>query len=544
MNDRTPRTSDDIGVFHDESLPEQGGLSVTGHVAEQAALYGVTPERGDRDPRDVWFNLGQPIPADAEAGPGIARAFQQIDEGIELILETVAPDGFQMADEREELLWGLTNVFHAQMQRLDRQSRTLEQEIRTSMAAQDGSDSATLDPESETHRPGAFELETMTGRLDAAVEKRHLFEVFRDHAGDAYFHHTGNHWEPRGGSRASRAGGVAPRIDSRDFIRAREAPGGRADMPEGAVVAVTGGLNGPDMDTVFETLDRVRAAHPDMILAHGGAPGMQDLASKWARARNVEQVVFRPDFEKHGRKAAIPRRDEDILKAGPALVVSFTVPGDRPPRLHTGAIEKGIRLEHVAGSAQARKPAPVVQFRGADAGNPAGEAAARAIPLRARLVRSPVRRFRGGFGRSGQLHRHGRAGMPGPRPKPGRVSCGTSSTGSTGRSPGAAAFGTRPTASPGTSSGWTPNRISRRSRPTGSRKRPSGSSGRTTTCSCSRTSGPNSPATTRNRPARTGLPGLLAPPARTPSPRPWRRRTGCWTRSTASATASTSPKAR
>ena len=43
-----------------------------------------------------------------------------MSEAFRILAEGVGPDGFQMADERESLLWGFVNTFDAQVRRLDR----------------------------------------------------------------------------------------------------------------------------------------------------------------------------------------------------------------------------------------------------------------------------------------------------------------------------------------------------------------------------------------------------------------------------------------
>ena len=62
--------------------------SVTATVCENAQLYGATPERDEFDPRDVWD--------EDDAMDAVSEAFRIVAEGV-------APDGFQLADERESL---------------------------------------------------------------------------------------------------------------------------------------------------------------------------------------------------------------------------------------------------------------------------------------------------------------------------------------------------------------------------------------------------------------------------------------------------------
>ena len=71
--------------------------SQTAMACEQAALFGATPGPEEFDNREIWN-----------------------EEAIHILAGAVAPDGTQLADERESLLWGFVNTLHAQVQRLDR----------------------------------------------------------------------------------------------------------------------------------------------------------------------------------------------------------------------------------------------------------------------------------------------------------------------------------------------------------------------------------------------------------------------------------------
>ena len=82
--------------------------SQTAIACEQAQLFGATPERDEFDPRDIWDR--------DDATDAVGEAFRIIAEGV-------TPDGFQLADERESLLWGFVNCLDAQVRRLDRATR-------------------------------------------------------------------------------------------------------------------------------------------------------------------------------------------------------------------------------------------------------------------------------------------------------------------------------------------------------------------------------------------------------------------------------------
>ena len=85
---------------------------------------------------------------------------------------------------------------------------------------------------------------------------------------------------------------------------------------------MTGGKDVPDADIVWTTLDRTRAKHDDMVLLHGGGPGIEKVAASWAEARGVNQVICRPDWNAHG-KAAPFRRNDELLNLLPTGVIAF-----------------------------------------------------------------------------------------------------------------------------------------------------------------------------------------------------------------------------
>ena len=88
-----------------DNIEQSEAHSVTAAVCENAALYGAAPERDEFDTRDVW---------DGD------DAIDAVHESFRILSQGVGPDGFQLADERESLLWGYVNMLDAQTRRLDR----------------------------------------------------------------------------------------------------------------------------------------------------------------------------------------------------------------------------------------------------------------------------------------------------------------------------------------------------------------------------------------------------------------------------------------
>ena len=282
--------------MHDiENIGTDQAQSATAMICENAKLFGATPERGEFDPRDVWDR--------DEATAAVSEAFRILSTGA-------APDGFQLADEREHLLWGIVNAFDAQVRRLDRNIDKLTPEMRDLQSAQDGSEVK------------ARELELTTDRARNLGDRRDAFERMRDTAAEHYRAETGEVWRPRRGSHTSQTATLtSAAIEARDFQRARKDRETRAHLPEGTLVAIAGGRDA-DPDAVFRCLDRTRAKYDDIILAHGGGPGVERIAAQWAEQRGVHQVVCKPDWDRHGRAAPF-RRNDELLNLLPKGVILF-----------------------------------------------------------------------------------------------------------------------------------------------------------------------------------------------------------------------------
>jgi len=146
--------------------------------------------------------------------------------------------------------------------------------------------------------------------------------VFHRAAG-RYERHTGTPWRPRAGSMVSRKAMTAAMIDSRDFLMARKRAEQEVLLPPGPKIAFTGGLDFNDHRLIWDTLDKVHARHPDMVLMHGKSPkGAEKIAARWADHRNVPQIGFAPDWTTHGRAAPFKRNDQ-MLEVLPIGVLVF-----------------------------------------------------------------------------------------------------------------------------------------------------------------------------------------------------------------------------
>ena len=172
-----------------------------------------------------------------------------------------------MADEREALLWSIVNCFHAQVGRLDRAVDRIAPEMKDLETAQDGTEVK------------AWELQLLTDRARNLGDRRDAFETLRDSAADAYRAETGDTWRPRHGSHTSKAGALtSAAIDARDYRRARKERETSAHLPEGTLVAVTGGKAVEDSAAVWSVLDRAHGSTATWCSSTAAPP-----ASRWSR---------------------------------------------------------------------------------------------------------------------------------------------------------------------------------------------------------------------------------------------------------------------
>lgn len=217
----------------------------------------------------------------------------------------------RLEPDLEDLLWGVTNVFQRAAERIERQLDDNEQAQRRLQREQDGSEV----------RSGELEMATAIGRT--MIERRDAMEAFRDTFAEQFRIHCRKPWIARSGSIVNRKTLTASMIDSRDFIAARKRADAEVLMPQGTLIAITGGADYQDHERIWNALDKTFAKHRDMVLLHGGTPaGAEHIAQCWARARGVPTIVFRPDWNRF-RKAAPFKRNDALLDQLPAGVLHF-----------------------------------------------------------------------------------------------------------------------------------------------------------------------------------------------------------------------------
>ena len=82
-------------------------------------------------------------------------------------------------------------------------------------------------------------------------------------------------------------------------------------------VAVIGSRTFNDYELVKETLTKLDIT----LLVSGGAKGADSLGERYASENNITTLIFKPDWERHGRGAGMIR-NTDIVKNSD-IVVAF-----------------------------------------------------------------------------------------------------------------------------------------------------------------------------------------------------------------------------
>ena len=268
--------------------------SPTAAVLTELQLYGHRPFQDEPDAR--------PLPEEGAIRTALADIFDAL---VSTFSDT------RLEPDLEDLLWSQVNIFHRASERIERELDTNEQAQKRSHKEQDGSEIRSV------------ELERRLAEGITLIERRNAFELARDQAADLYETHTGSAWRPRLGSMVNRRALTAAMIDSRDFLAAKRRAETEVMLPPGPKVAFTGGYECNDHTAIWAALDRVHAKHPDMVLLHGGSPkGAERIAACWADARNVTQIAFKPDFNRH-KNAAPFKRNDQLLAVLPIGVIVF-----------------------------------------------------------------------------------------------------------------------------------------------------------------------------------------------------------------------------
>lgn len=83
---------------------------------------------------------------------------------------------------------------------------------------------------------------------------------------------------------------------------------------------ISGSRSIRNLKIIFDELEKIYAAHPDLILISGGAKGVDSIAEEWSRFRKLPIEQHKPDWSKYGKGAGIVRNKEMVLAADYVLI--------------------------------------------------------------------------------------------------------------------------------------------------------------------------------------------------------------------------------
>lgn len=306
---------------HDAECEPAHQGSATDDYLTQLELYGYRPSYDEPDPR--------PLPDDVQ----VQGAVMEIMDALVGTFDDTA-----MEPDLEDLLWGAVNLFHRAADRLNRELDSNEVAQRNGQNSQDGSEVR------------AVELERLVVAGRGLIDRRDTLEAMRDQACDLYQAYMRTPWRPKYGSQVNHKTQTSAMVESWDFLAAKRKASTEVLVPAGPKVVFTGGLDCQDHHLIWAKLDRVLEQQPEMVLVHGGAPkGAELIASRWAGARKVSQIAFKPDWTRHGKAAPFKRNDEmlDVLPIGVIVVSGGT---GIQENLADKARAKGIRVYRIGGT--------------------------------------------------------------------------------------------------------------------------------------------------------------------------------------------------
>ena len=287
---------------------------------DEIELYGLTETGTDE----------LPIPDDDQLRDRAVR------EAFEALIGTLQGTG--LASEIEPLAHAFATMLQRRAVTLDEAADRLKLKIGALIEVQDGSEVAEQ------------ELEEAQRLFERTWEKALALRLMAEAAAECFERETGGAYTPPTGDRTTKRAMETGAVFEAKLLLA-QADRERAERArvEGTRVAVAGDKDWADVAAVWDRLDRALEKRPDLILCHKGAPGAERIAANWARARKVRQILFRPNWEAHGRSAPFKANDE-MVTAKLNGVILFTTDSGIALNLGDKAEAKGLHVARIAPS--------------------------------------------------------------------------------------------------------------------------------------------------------------------------------------------------
>lgn len=282
VDELDPHDRDDI----DPADPAERALdSDIGDWMNQARIYGLGPGRGEPDTRAVY---------DAD------DAHTAVEEILNIIATSLAPDGSPLADDRDELLYGFVHVLNAQAERLHKRVDNMARELRELIHAQDGTEVRDN------------ELSDKTEEARNLHDRALAFDRLTNTASISYENLTDRTWRAREAHKSTFSmtePSRAPKVSLADHLKART----WLERVQGTRIAVVSGQR-PGRALVWGTLSRLLKDHPDLVVVTGGNKNGADRdAAEWATQYDVPLDIVKPDFDAPDFNAELKARNTRIV---------------------------------------------------------------------------------------------------------------------------------------------------------------------------------------------------------------------------------------
>lgn len=85
-------------------------------------------------------------------------------------------------------------------------------------------------------------------------------------------------------------------------------------------LGVIGSRGFDDYDLMKSYLDRIHAVEPITQIVSGGASGADSLGAKWSDENSIYKKIYRPDWNKYGKKAGF-LRNMSIVENSDKIIV-------------------------------------------------------------------------------------------------------------------------------------------------------------------------------------------------------------------------------
>lgn len=293
----------------------------------------------------LWDGVSAlPIPDDATLRDQITR------EAFEALLAPLQGTGLQ--SEIEPLAHGFATLLHRRRASLDEALSRQVDTIRALIRSADGSEIT------ET------QMDEAQARADHLRYMRDAMDTMLEAAARCYEIETGKAYLPPSGNRSSAQAKLTGAIfEAKAWLEDHEKRESAQFEITGTPLALAGDRDWQDHGKIFDTLDRIRdrfkdSFATDLVLYHKGDKyGADAIAAAWARARNVPQVIFRPNWRAFGKAAGFKAIDQ-MLDTPRALggVVIFGASGVAL-NLADKAEAKGIKAMRVRPAQDTPTPA-------------------------------------------------------------------------------------------------------------------------------------------------------------------------------------------